>query len=377
VQAVGAPPPDDGGSPVGLPPPATTHGSSGVTHVQVGCMEHCYGSTTLDTSGLTVAQIEQLLHELRLPSPPTATAAPAGPQHATSQTAAQSQSAGGHQSQAASQSNGTVQVVVTPAGTPADGTPGAAAVNQTAQGVVQLQVGCIFYCSGTRQSQQVAQSTATVQAVDGSAASAVNTVSRAVNQVQVGCIAWCYDAVETQTASGTDSTIVSAAPTPDVAAAADGDPGAAAPPSQALPAPVPNRAPPSGGVRTRQSGGAPIRVERGGLGPGTHAQRPLLGTDRISAVSVSAATGDGAALVSVAASEVGQTERTRHVPGRGRHLGRRRGTPEPAHTAPARWTRARADVVSGAATAPPDLELAVAFALAALGFAAWRWRDVP
>ena len=180
----------------------------------MGCIEHCHGKTTLDTSGLTLAQIEQLLGELQVPSPPEATAAPGSEQNTTQQTSAQSENGDGNQSQIASQTNGTVQVVATPAGAPADGGAGPAAVNQTAQGIVQLQVGCIFYCSGTQQTQQAQQSNATVQSVDSSGAGAANTVSRVVWQVQVGCVAWCDDAVESQTATGADSSVAAVVPPP-------------------------------------------------------------------------------------------------------------------------------------------------------------------
>jgi hypothetical protein len=399
VQGVGAPAPHDGGSPVGLPRPATTRSSSanggprsptpsaapspqppGVKQVQVGCLAHCYGKTTLDTSGLTLAQVEQLLDELHVPSPPTATGAPGGEQHSTQQTAAQSENGDGRQSQRAGQTNGTIQVVVTP-GARAGGGSGAAVVNQTTQGVVQLQVGCIFYCSRTRQIQQAQQSNATVQSVDGAGAVPVNAVSRVVSQVQVGCLAWCYDAVETQTATATDSTVVSVASPPDVTPPAPAGPAAAAPLPSPASGPLSSSPQPSAGSRTRGSGGAPVRVAAGGLALRlAGAAIPRLRAERVSVISVSAETGDAAALVSVAASELVQTEPALRPGHRARHIDRYRGGTRPAH-APSR-TRARSVPrgVAGTAPALPDLQavpaLVLALALAAVGIGGWRRRNM-
>jgi hypothetical protein len=319
VQAVAAPVPRDGGAAVGSPPPTTTRRSSGVTQVQVGCLEHCYGATTLDTSGLTLAQIEQLLGELHVPAPPTATAAPGGEQHATQQTAVQSETGDGHQSESASQHNGTIQVVVTPAGAPADaGTPtGPEAVNQTAQGIVQLQVGCIFYCSGTRQAQEARQSNATVQSVDGPGAGTVNTVSRVIWQVQVGCVVWCDDAVETQTAAGTDSTIVT------VAAPADAVPTDVTPPQQARRPPV------------------------------VHATQAAR-----------------------AASQAVRIERPHRASRRARHVGPRHGAPRPVRSSRRTIDGSRPSALAPTSAAPHDWVLTVALVLAALGFGVWRWREV-
>jgi hypothetical protein len=349
-------------------------------------VEHCYGTTTLDTSGLTLSQIEQLLGELQVPSPPEATAAPGGEQNTAQQTAGQSENGVGHQSQVASQSNGTVQVVVPPAGAPADGATGPAAVNQTAQGIAQLQVGCIFYCSGTQQTQQAQQSNATVQSVDSSGAGAANTVSRVVWQVQVGCVAWCYDAAETQTATGGDSSVVAVVPPPVAGSPATASPVAGAPvagapvaSTPAGPAPVQSLSPPpsSTGARTRDSGGAPVHVVGAGLGAGvSRATGPVLRTNRVTAVSVSAEAGNGAAFASVAASRTIQTELAHRVSHPARHFPRHRSALRRAHAAPLAIAGAVSAAVARTSSAVPDLAFALALVLAAVGFGAWRWRGV-
>ena len=227
-----------GGGPTAAPPQTTTAPSptGGATQVQVGCMQYCYGATTLDTSGLTLAQIEQLLGALVLPGLPPLTLVPGTVQNVTQQASDQSQTGDGPtvdpsqtvgagqtagssptgdggtagQAQVAAQFNTTVQVV---AGATGAGV-GPAAVNQTAQGIWQVQIGCLFDCAGTQQLQQATQSNTTVQAVGGSGAadatvpSAVDTVIRIVWQLQIGCLFWCYDAVEGQTATGTDATVL-------------------------------------------------------------------------------------------------------------------------------------------------------------------------
>ncbi len=392
VQAVGPPVPSDGGS--GLvpnrteshrtsstprrtsTPPTSSAGAPapGVTQVQVGCVEHCYGSTTRDHSGLTLAQIDQLLGQLQAPTPPAATAAPGDAQNVTQQSAAQSQS-GGSESQTAGQANGTVQAVVGAGGAPGAGsaapaavTGGAApaAVNHTAQGVVQLQVGCIFYCSGTRQTQQAQQSTTTVQSVNSGGAGAANTVSRVVWQVQVGCVVWCYNAVESQSAGASDSTVVAVAPPPGAAALAE--------PGEGPQAPVPGQAP-SAGAHRGDSGGAPVRVHGAQLGA---VRSSTAGGGRRESsesleVSVLAQAGGGTSLVSVATS---RTVQTRVVPSTHRG-GRQRSAPVSAHAAEPVMA-AGPSAVPASSTAQPALELAVALALAlaALGSTVLRRRGV-
>jgi hypothetical protein len=342
VQAVGPPVPSDGGAGLAPAHSASRHTSTtrrpGVTQVQVGCVEHCHGTATRDHSGLTLAQIEQLLDQLQAPSPPAATAVPGDEQNVTQQSAAQSESGGG-KSQVARQSNGTVQAVAAPGGAPA------AAVNQTAQGVVQLQVGCIFYCSGTHQVQQVQQSTRTVQSVNSGGAGAANTVARVVWQVQVGCVAWCDNTVETQSAGASDSTVVTVAPTPVAAAPVERGEGA-------LPAATPT---PSTGVRRGPSGGAAVRVPgvAGGESPTRAIFTTMLERSRRPAGGLRVKT------------------TVRH--GGARHAPRRTAARAPRAAPP---VIAVPSAVTASSTAQPTLELAIALALAALGLTVLRRRGV-
>jgi hypothetical protein len=385
VQAVGPPVPSDGGAgvaptrpeksrtlPTHAPAPASagsppTPPVPGVTQVQMGCVEHCHGTTTPNRSGLTLAQIEQLLGQLQPPSPPAVSAVPGNEQNVTQQAAAQSQTGDGSQSQTAGQTNGTVQI----AGQ-GDGTVPVAAVNQTAQGIVQLQVGCIFYCSDTRQTQQAQQSNTTVQSVNSPGAGAANTVSRVVWQVQVGCLVWCYDAVETQTAGASDATVVTVAPPPGMSTPPV-EPGEGLPPT-----PAPGEAvspPPSTGARTRDSGGAPVRV------PGPRratAPRDVDGSAgrglRVVAISMSvlAQTGSDASLVSVASSRAVETQ----APQRAHHGGRRRSARASRRAARAVLAAPGPTVVAASSAAQPTLGLVIALALAALGLTGLRRRGV-
>jgi hypothetical protein len=349
-------------------------------------VEHCYGTTTLDHSGLTLAQIEQLLGQLQPPSPPAAagaTRATGGDQNVTQQAAAQSQAGDGSQSQIAGQTNGTVEVAGqtdgiaqvaagpggAPAGTAGPGAASVAAVNQTAQGVVQLQVGCIFYCSGTRQIQQAQQSNTTVQSVNSAGAGAANTVSRVAWQVQVGCVAWCENAVETQAAGTSDSTIVAVAPPPAPSVPVVVAPDLPAPASEQSSSPTP-------GVQTRDSGGAPIKVPgvgRAGVPGG--AERPMDPGDRMAATSVSVLeqVGSGAAVVSVAASRTVETR----AADAGHHRGRRGARPSRPVARPT-IAALGPGVAAASSTAQPTLELAIALALAlaAVGLTGLRRRGV-
>jgi hypothetical protein len=404
VQAVGPPVPSDGGSGLAPGPPAhhrssTANGGGsagnrggtngdgstlsaapqpGVTQVQVGCVEHCYGHTTLDHSGLTLAQIEQLLGQLQAPSPPIATPVAGGEQNGTQQSAAQSETGQGNQSQVATQSNATVQVAPAQGGDGDGAAPATdaapVAVNQTAQGVVQLQVGCIFYCSGTQQTQAAQQSTTTAQSVSSGGAGAANTVSRGVWQVQVGCVAWCYNAVETQTAGASDSTEVAVAPPPGAPAQASGD---AAPPSGPGPEQAQSPTVP-GSARSRPSGGAPLEVPGAGVGRGSDdpPSDPRRVTAEAVSVSVSALAqvGGGEALASVATSRTVRTE----VPRRLSHGGGLQGAAAPAQPAPP--PIAEPGAIAATSTALPTLDLTLALAgvlvLVAIGFAARSWSEV-
>jgi hypothetical protein len=386
-------------------------------------MQYCYGTTTLDTSGLTLAQLEQLLGALALPGLPPLILVPGTLQNVTQQASDQSQTGDGQtadpsqaigggqaadssptgdggtagQAQVAAQSNTTVQVVVRTTGAGA----GAAAVNQTAQGIWQLQIGCLFDCAGTQQLQQATQSNSTVQAVGGSGAadatvpSAVDTVIRIVWQLQIGCLFWCYDAVEGQTATGTGSTVLitpgpppapgptsspisSPTPTPspggDPAAAqpvagsapADPPPAALAPAAPPDPTPSPTPPPPAGTRPVADAGvlGAALVL--------TEPRRvhPVLRGTMVTAGSVSAEAGSGEALVSVSAARSVALEYSRPATRPARHRERHPSAARPTHS-PAHPTAvpARRAAVKPSAPAVPWAALVLA-AAAALALAA-------
>ena len=364
-------------------PAQTSAGASpagGTTQVQVGCMQYCYGTTTLDTSGLTLAQLEQLLGALALPGLPPLTLVPGTLQNVTQQASDQSQTGDGQtvdpsqtvgggqtadaspvgdggtagQAQVAAQSNATVQVAVGATGVGA----GPAAVNQTAQGIWQLQIGCLFDCAGTQQLQQATQSNTTVQAVSGSGAadatapSAVDTVIRIVWQLQIGCLFWCYDAVEAQTATGNDSTVLvtpgpAPGPTSSSSPSPGGDPVAVEPAAGSAPADAPPMAPgpaappdptppptPPPAAGTRAVGVA------GALGAALvlaepHRVHPVLRGIAVTTGSAQAESGSGEALVSVSATRSVALEysrpATRPARHRERHPRAARRAHEPAH----------------------------------------------
>jgi hypothetical protein len=367
-------------------------------------MQDCHGTTTLDSSGLSLAQLEQLLGQLQLPGLPGLTPTSGGVQNVTQQASNQSQTDGGaaSQTQVAAQSNTTIQVA---AGAGGEAT-GPAAVNHTAQGIWQLQIGCLFDCSGTQQLQQATQSNTTVQAVgsgtaDTTGSSAVNTVIRIVWQLQVGCLFTCYDAVEDQSATGADSTVVvtpgpapgptsaptapgptsapTSAPAPRVDPAAaqplPGDPPSDAPPMAPVPAappgPTPPASPPSPG--TRGDGGAGVVGAALGLSELGRMQ-PVLRGSVVTSGSVSAATGGGESLVSMTASRSVAVDYARSAgrpaPHRELHQPVVRRAPAPHRTTVARARRAGVDP-SAAAESGLAVALAAAVALA-LGLGMWR-----
>jgi hypothetical protein len=242
-------------------------------------MQNCYGATTLNTSGLMLTQLEQVLGTLALPGLPQLTLVPGGVQNATQQDSVQSQTGdgqiadptgdaqaaepsqtrhsqasqtGGGQAQVAMQANTTVQVAF---GLIGNGGP--TAVNQTSQGIWQLQIGCLFDCTGTQQLQQATQSNTTVQAVGGTDATTANTVTQIVWQLQIGCLFWCYDAVEAQTATSGDSTgVITPRPAPDPASPPEEAPAPASSPPAQVPAPSSPSSSPSPSP-SRSPGGDP------------------------------------------------------------------------------------------------------------------------
>jgi hypothetical protein len=92
----------------------------------------------------------------------------------------------------------------------------AGSANQSLQGIWQLQVGCISYCTGTQQVQQASESDTLIVATSGGPGSAVTVVNTAVMriwQLQIGCLFWCYATVQLQSAS-TDASVLAAPVTP-------------------------------------------------------------------------------------------------------------------------------------------------------------------
>ena len=266
---------------------------------------------------------------------------------------------------------------------------GPAAVNQTAQGIWQLQIGCLLDCTGTQQLQQASQSNTTVQAPAGG--SAVNGTTQLIWQLQIGCLFWCYDAVESQGASGGDSTtLVPPAPPsqPPLDPPASNDPGPGGAPAPAVPsaittptgndAPVPvtpsGPAPPPPPVPTAGTGPSVTSGPRGSaLGAGLVLEQPGRGHPAFEAVgvvaaSMSATAGGREALVFVSAARSVALEYGRAVARRSRHRERQpsaaRGTHEPRRTT---GGIARRVAVDPSASSAPWLALALAVA-AALGF---------
>jgi hypothetical protein len=189
--------------------------ASSVTQIQFGCLFHCFGTTATTQPPLT--SYGQVLADL-LRQITTALSglgpAPAAEQRAVQQVSFQSQNAAGGavtQVQGAVQSSATIQAYASspPAGpAPELGgsqTPSGEVVNQTEQGIWQLQIGCLFLCHETAQYQRAEQSNATLQTILPAAGSAANVsasasdiVAQDIWQVQIGCLSWCFDATEQQ-----------------------------------------------------------------------------------------------------------------------------------------------------------------------------------
>jgi hypothetical protein len=115
-----------------------------------------------------------------------------------------------------------------------------------------VQIGCLFYCTDTHQTQQASQSNTAVQVVAQGVADATAPVATAVNQfvlqLQIGCLAWCSDTTQEQSASQSSGVVVMTLPpvsdpppttSPGGPGPAPGpsDPGPAAGPTDPGPAP--------------------------------------------------------------------------------------------------------------------------------------------
>lgn len=246
-------------------PAVSPQTASSVTQIQWGCLAHCFGQTTTSSgpAASTLQNLEQLIPSLPLPTLPIFDPAPAAEQNVVQQSSLQRQQGGPQtltQQQTATQTNATSQ-----------GFEGWAAqlqgalqesigeavgsVNQVAQGIWQLQIGCLSFCSQTEQSQQAEQTDTTIEVVSqtlGSTAAvptpAFTETSEIIWQLQIGCLFWCYDAVEQQSASSQQTTTVVGLPVPTVPALpAPGETPSAPPGTDSTPAapvlPVPPTAP--------------------------------------------------------------------------------------------------------------------------------------
>jgi hypothetical protein len=250
--------------------------TSSVTQIQFGCLSHCFGTTTkaqppLAPYGQVLAELlRQITTALSGLSP-----APAAEQSAVEQISFQSQSAAGGtltQVQSAVQSATTIQSyssspVAGPGSEPVgQQAASGGAVNQTEQGIWQLQIGCLFLCHETAQYQQAEQSNATQQTIvspPGSAAkesaSASDIVAQVIWQVQIGCLFWCFDTTAQQAGTTrndvrlTQGEGAAAPPAPEAGSISSGTENEAAP----RPVTASSQAPP----------GAPARPEAQTLPP--------------------------------------------------------------------------------------------------------------
>ena len=180
--------------------------------------------STLDPQ-LSEEDVDQLLGELEAFNPPALNPAQALNENVVDQTAGQYQDGQsgddgleptGPQTQSATQINTTIQILassllsnVGAAG--GAGSSAAEALNQTLQGIWQLQIGCLFDCFLTQQTQQAEQSNTTIYVVPDAPATTTSTANTTIGliwQLQVGCLFWCYDAVEVQTATSSNTTLV-------------------------------------------------------------------------------------------------------------------------------------------------------------------------
>ncbi len=216
------------------PTPGTTSQSvSTITQIQLGCLTQCFGTTTTDQSTAALAQL--VLSQLGALIPPAGSSgvqpAPGTEQNAATQISCQAQVGGTDvgQVQSASQTNATVQIVVSSVTSLAPSTP--ETVDQTQQQTWQLQIGCLFYCVDSQQVQQAQQWTTTIQIVAGPTS---ETVQQTIWQVQVGCLAWCWNSTQSQQASQSTIVVVTSPPSGD---GSEPGPGPGPPPALA-PAPV-------------------------------------------------------------------------------------------------------------------------------------------
>ena len=265
-------------------PDAHAQSSVSVTQIQYGCVAYCFGtSTTARTPipGDYAQAIGELLREI-VAGLPKLGAVSAAEQNAVEQRSFQSQTSPGDaatQTQRAEQSNATSQLYDTASltGDEEQAAAGSRAfapgvINQTEQGIWQLQIGCLLFCSETAQYQRAEQSNATAQSIipaqdtaSGTDADVTNVVSQVVWQAQIGCLYWCVDTTQQQIASTQDTlTVVEGDDAPPPPPAQE---GVSPPVVGAEPEPPPTSGP-ARGEAARGVGGGPTDGSTEGGMPG-------------------------------------------------------------------------------------------------------------
>jgi hypothetical protein len=219
-----------------------------LSQVQLGCLAHCFGNTTTAAGAQDPTQAIAQFLGAAVPVLPAQQPASGAQQSVVDQMSYQSQDGGdlvGAQTQSAEQVSTTLQTTSFLASL-ADFTSAASAlaslptdlpslfprpdqqptgssdpsqdqvVNQIEQGIWQLQIGCLAFCSQTQQGQKAEQSDTTIWVLSPTdvpaAAPPTDQTDQLVWQLQVGCLFWCYDAVETQTAAILDQIVTLVSP---------------------------------------------------------------------------------------------------------------------------------------------------------------------
>jgi hypothetical protein len=246
---------------------APSSASSEVRQIKTGCLAHCFGTTTTAGTPTLAGYLPLLEHILRELA---AGLARLGPRSAVDtdtveQISHQSQTGAG---EASAQSQGVAQVsddAQLQGAAEAAGAQVGEIVNQTTQGIWQLQIGCLIFCRETTQYQSAEQYNRTTQtAVPATAGAgnvdvaAANVTTQLIWQAQIGCLYWCYDATQQQVASAHDAYTGMGGDGPPA-------PGAQTPASPPAPASGPSigsaavnsGSPPSGGGPAPDAAGGP------------------------------------------------------------------------------------------------------------------------
>ena len=208
----------------GPPPAGKDHGTEvaesdpradrNVTQIQLGCVLHCFGTTTTTRAPMLTSYLQAVEQTLRVIETVVShlVAAPAVEQNTVEQVSYQSQRGPrgvAVQTQSVSQTSATVQeyapalpITALQQALERSAPAGPQAVNQTEQGIWQLQLGCLMFCSETELYQRAEQSSSAVQSVAASATVSTSTGGSAqlIWQAQIGCLIWCFDSTGQQTA---------------------------------------------------------------------------------------------------------------------------------------------------------------------------------